>query len=104
MNDLVIESKDTHSFINKFLMANQKSLDAQLLQCKKVLAVQKIFLEKYEEGQFKSTIYKRYIRDKFYISERTFWRYLDTNAKKEIKRLEKELNLVEMSKMVENTN
>ena len=55
------------------------------LQLKKIIDVQEILL-KYEcgteDGLPFSYVYKRYIRDRFYITERQASNYMDINARK----------------------
>lgn len=55
---------------------------------RRALAVQEIYLEHSPRGLSNAYIYRHYIRPVFFISERTFYRYLDRNAKKEIRQIE----------------
>lgn len=54
----------------------------------KVLAVQEVYLEHKHEGVTNVYIFKKHIKPVFFISERTFYRYLGINAKKEIRQFE----------------
>ena len=59
---------------------------------RKVLAVQTTYLEHYHEGIIKKWLWKTYIENTYFIEYRTFLDYLDINAKKEIKELEKKIS------------
>lgn len=76
-------------------MATTYHPHSRLQYLKKVLAVQTIVLEHQGKGYPQTYIFKTYIRDRFYISERTCFRYMGINAKREIKQLEKEISLLE---------
>lgn len=57
---------------------------------RKVLAVQEIYLAKKEEGITNKYVYEKHIKDRFFISIRTFYSYLPINAKRELRELLKE--------------
>lgn len=99
-----IQCKDIIFYQNHFPMSKSNISNGRLQHLKKVLAVQKIYLEHAPKEYPKKYIFNKFIKDVFYISERTFWRYLDTNAKREIKQIEAALNLDKSPEMVENTN
>ena len=65
----------------------KKNVEAQRLYYKKVLAVQKTFLEHWKEGISKKFVYRKHIKDKYYIGVRTFQKYLSINARRELKKL-----------------
>lgn len=71
-------------------MSKKNTTAARLHHLQKVLSVQSDYLENYKEGYPKKYVFEKFIRDKYFISERTFWRYLSINAKREIKLLTKE--------------
>ena len=54
----------------------------------KVIVIQKIYLEYYDGGLSNRAIFKLHIKPRFVnITERTFYKYLAINAKKELKEL-----------------
>lgn len=55
---------------------------------RRAIAVQEIYLEHAGRGVSNVYIYENYIRPVYFISERTFYRYLARNAKKELRRFE----------------
>ena len=55
---------------------------------RRAMQVQEIYLEHTNKGVSNRYIYRKYIYPVYYISERTFYRYLARNAKKEIRELE----------------
>ena len=50
----------------------------------KVLSVQRCFSEHYKEGLTIKYIYLEYIKEKYFISQRTFFRYLNIRIKQNI--------------------
>ncbi|MDD4385837.1 MAG: hypothetical protein PHD06_11740 [Bacteroidales bacterium] len=54
----------------------------------KILEVQAIALEHQAEGMYQTEIFKKYIQPRFNISNATYYNYLATNARKELKELE----------------
>lgn len=54
----------------------------------RIIDIQKIYLEKQAEGVSIQNIYLLYIKPVYRISERAFYYYMDTNAKKELKEIE----------------
>ena len=58
---------------------------------RRVLQVQAIYLEHKQEDLPNVYIYRKYIEPVYFISERTFYRYLARNAKKEFTQLQQEL-------------
>jgi len=55
---------------------------------KRIIEVQEVALPEWERGVPFSVIYKRHIKDRFHISERTFETYLGIPVKQKIKELE----------------
>lgn len=53
----------------------------------KAIKVQNITLEHTRKGVPQSWVYENCIKEDFYISERTYYRYLGLNAKKLLKEL-----------------
>ncbi|MFK5950170.1 MAG: hypothetical protein QM500_15505 [Methylococcales bacterium] len=57
---------------------------------KKVVIIQEIYLEHRDSGLPNRAIFKLYIKPRFVsITERTFYKYLSINAKKELTQLKK---------------
>jgi len=54
----------------------------------KILEIQELVAVEYAKGISYTVIYRRYIRDKYYISYSTFNNYLSRNAKKELAELD----------------
>ncbi len=54
---------------------------------KKIIQVQNVYLAHKPSGATDVFIYKNYIAPVFFICQRTFNRYLATNARKELKEL-----------------
>lgn len=59
---------------------------------RRALEVQEIYLHHKEEDLPNRYIYRKYIKPLFHISERTFYRYLGRNVKKELRQLENATN------------
>jgi hypothetical protein len=59
---------------------------------RRALAVQEVYLEIKEPDLPNTYIYRKYIKPRFHISERTFYRYLNRNVKRELRLLENEAN------------
>lgn len=68
-----------------------RTVEAKILHLEKVLAVQTTFLTNYKEGMTKTFIHRQYVKDTYYITYRTMLRYLDMNAKRELRILKKQL-------------
>lgn len=54
----------------------------------RVKQVNEIFIEHHRRGVFAENIYRLYIRDRFYISRRTFYSYLTIPYLRELARME----------------
>ena len=67
----------------------------RLQHLKKVLAVQEIYMEHSGKGYSATSIFRNHIQDNFFISLRTFWRYLGINAKREIRLLEEKQEIIQ---------
>jgi len=59
---------------------------------RRALEVQKVYLEHKEPDLPNTYIYRRYIYPRFHISERTFYRYLRRNAKRQVRKIENQTN------------
>lgn len=57
---------------------------------KRIIAVQDTVIEHQKRGATQAWIYRNVVSSTFFISERTFNRYLCINAKKELKEIEHE--------------
>lgn len=57
---------------------------------RRALAIQEIYLEHSARGLSNVYIFRNYIKPVYFISERTFYRYLGRNAKKEVRQFEKD--------------
>lgn len=55
---------------------------------RKIIQVQNVYLGHKEKGATNKFIYENYIAPVFFISSKTFYKYLATNARKELKELE----------------
>lgn len=55
----------------------------------RMIAVQELTLEMKKKGVTQTWIFNNVIRDRYNISEKTYNNYLSTNAKKELKELER---------------
>lgn len=69
-------------------MPHKSARKRSVNRLRKILAIQTEYLKHKQEGISTRYVFNHYIRDKFYITERTFWRYLAINAKRELKLLE----------------
>ncbi|MEO0337602.1 MAG: hypothetical protein AAF242_00165 [Bacteroidota bacterium] len=67
------------------------SLESKLRFYKKVQAVQKIYREHKEEGITDGYIWRKHIKDVFYIGKSTFTRYMTISASREIKTIESQI-------------
>jgi Fe2+ or Zn2+ uptake regulation protein len=54
----------------------------------RALRVQEIYLQHHEPGIPTIYIYRKYIEPEFKISIRTFYRYLNRNARREVRQIE----------------
>ncbi len=50
--------------------------------------VNEVFLEYFKKGMFTENIFRNYIRDRFHISRSTFFEYLSTPYKSQLKELD----------------
>jgi hypothetical protein len=57
----------------------------------RIIDIQTIYLQHNEQGVTGEYIYNRYIHPVYRISRKTFYNYLATNAKKELKELEQKI-------------
>jgi len=57
---------------------------------RRALEVQRIYLLHKEDGIPNTYIYRKYIYPVFFISERTFYRYLRRNVKRELRQLQQD--------------
>ena len=57
---------------------------------RRAIKVQDVYLEHCESGLSNREIFKRYIKDRWDITERTFYEYLALPAKRDLKRLEEQ--------------
>ena len=55
----------------------------------KIIDIQQTTLEMKQRGVYQKWIYENVIREKCKISQKTFYEYLGTNAKKELKELKR---------------
>jgi hypothetical protein len=56
---------------------------------KKAHAVQEVYREHKKEGVTNIGIYRKYIKNQFFISEKTFYSLLTVNVNQELRKLEK---------------
>ena len=56
---------------------------------RRAIKVQKIYIEHQDSGLPNREIFKRYIKDRWDITERTFYEYLTIPAQRELNKLEK---------------
>lgn len=60
---------------------------------RRALEVQEIYLTWTKTGLSNVEIYRRYIQPIYFISERTYYRYLERNAKRDVRQFEKDDNI-----------
>lgn len=58
--------------------------------CKKIIEMQGVYMQYWNTGRTDKFIYDTFIYPRFFISRATFYKWLGTNAKAELKKLEAE--------------
>lgn len=71
---------------------------------KKIIAIQETTLQQKQRGITQKWIFENIIRDKYMISLKTFYEYLATNAKRELKELERVEGELIFKQTTENKN
>ena len=54
---------------------------------KKIEAIQRVYLQHKKDGVTSIGIFRVYIKEQFYINKRTFYRYLEVNVNREMRRI-----------------